>query len=152
MTVSSGFSISLVVMPSRFFKPHRFFGKLAVVRILAIDDEKAILDMLKRALDLFGFCVEVATGGEEGIEKFKNEDFDVVVTDILMPGVDGISVLNYIRKSKRSSTPVIGISGTPWLLQNENFDLILDKPFSIKFLVESIKDITGKETAALRDS
>jgi DNA-binding response OmpR family regulator len=116
-----------------------------VGRVLAIDDEKAILDMLKRALALFGFCVEVAASGEEGIEKFKNEDFDVVVTDILMPGIDGISVLNYIRKSKRANTPVIGISGTPWLLQNENFDLILDKPFSIKSLVESVKNIIEKK-------
>ena len=114
-------------------------------RILAIDDEKAILDMLKRALVLFGFRVEVAGSGEEGIEKFKNEDFDVVVTDILMPGVDGISVLNYIRKSNRANTPVIGISGTPWLLQNESFDLILDKPFSIKSLVDSVKQFLEKK-------
>jgi CheY-like chemotaxis protein len=116
-----------------------------VGRILAIDDEKAILDMLKRALVLFGFSVEVAGSGEEGIEKFDKHDFDVVVTDILMPGVDGISVLNYIRNSNRSDTPVIGISGTPWLLQNEKFDLILDKPFSIKSLVEAVKKNVEKK-------
>lgn len=110
--------------------------------ILAIDDEKAILDMLKRALVLFGFNVEIASSGEEGIEKFKSGEFDAVVTDILMPGIDGVSVLKFIRKSSRASTPVIGISGTPWLLQNENFDLVLDKPFSIKALVESVKKLT----------
>ena len=117
-------------------------------RVLAIDDEKAILDMLKRALDLFGFNVEIASSGEEGIEKFDNEPFDVVVTDILMPGVDGISVLNYIRKSARAETPVIGISGTPWLLQNESFDLVLDKPFSIKSLIDSVKQFTEKKDGA----
>ena len=116
-------------------------------RVLAIDDEKAILDMLKRALTLFGFHVEVASSGEEGIEKFDNESFEVVVTDILMPGIDGVSVLNYIRKSNRSGTPVIGISGTPWLLQNQGFDLILDKPFSIKSLVDSVKRFTEKKAA-----
>lgn len=114
-------------------------------RVLAIDDEKAILDMLKRALVLFGFIVEIASSGEEGIEKFDNESFDVVVTDILMPGIDGVSVLNYIRKSDRASTPVIGISGTPWLLQNESFDLVLDKPFSIKSLIDSVKHFTGNK-------
>lgn len=117
-------------------------------RVLAIDDEKAILDMLKRALALFGFSVEVASSGEEGIEKFDNERFDVVVTDILMPGVDGVSVLNYIRKSARAETPVIGISGTPWLLQNESFDMVLDKPFSIKSLIDSVKQFTEKKDAA----
>jgi len=116
-----------------------------VGRVLAIDDEKAILDMLKRALVLFGFAVEVASSGEEGIEKFDNESFDVVVTDILMPGVDGVSVLNYIRKSNRADTPVIGISGTPWLLQKESFDQVLDKPFSIKALVESVKQLSRKK-------
>jgi DNA-binding response OmpR family regulator len=114
-----------------------------VGRVLAIDDEKAILDMLERALALFGFTVEVASSGEEGIEKFDNKNYDVVVTDILMPGVDGINVLHYIRKSSRSNTPVIGISGTPWLLQNENFDLVLDKPFSIKSLVDSVKQLAA---------
>jgi DNA-binding response OmpR family regulator len=122
-----------------------------VGRVLAIDDEKAILEMLKRALDLFGFRVEVAASGEEGIEKFKKESFDVVVTDILMPGIDGVSVLNYIRKSNRAKTPVIGISGTPWLLQNENFDLILDKPFSIKALVESVRQFAENNKASDSD-
>ena len=115
--------------------------------ILAIDDEKAILDMLKRALVLFGFCVEVASSGEEGIEKFKNSEFDAVVTDVLMPGIDGVSVLKHIRDSNRSTTPVIGISGTPWLLQNQSFDLILDKPFSLKILVESVKKLIDKGDA-----
>ncbi len=100
--------------------------------------------MLKRALVLFGFRVETASTGEEGIEKFDHTDFDIVVTDILMPGIDGVGVLKYIRNSDRADTPVIGISGTPWLLQNEKFDLVLDKPFSIKTLAASVKHITEK--------
>ena len=100
--------------------------------------------MLKRALILFGFRVEIASSGEEGIEKFGNTNYDVVITDILMPGIDGVGVLKYIRNSKRADTPVIGISGTPWLLQKEKFDLVLDKPFSIKTLAASVKRIAGK--------
>jgi len=116
-----------------------------VCLVLAIDDERAILDMLKRALILFGFRVEIASTGEEGIEKFAHTNFDVVVTDIMMPGIDGVGVLRYIRNSDRADTPVIGISGTPWLLQNEKFDLVLDKPFSIKTLAASVKQITEKK-------
>lgn len=114
-----------------------------MVRVLVIDDEKTLLDMLKKALELFGFVVEAASSGEEGLEKFDNGHFDVVLTDILMPGVDGISVLNHIRNSDRPNTPVIGVSGTPWLLQNENFNMILDKPFSIRALVSSVQELTG---------
>ena len=115
--------------------------------VLAIDDEKAILDMLKRALTLFDFQVETASNGQEGIDKFDKTNFDVVITDILMPGTDGIGVLNHIRKSERAATPVIGISGTPWLLQKENFDLVLDKPFSIKSLMEAVKRLGAKKGA-----
>lgn len=100
--------------------------------------------MLKRALILFGFRVETASTGEEGIEKFEHTSFDIVITDILMPGMDGVGVLKYIRNSDRADTPVIGISGTPWLLQKEKFDLVLDKPFSIKTLAASVKQLTEK--------
>lgn len=109
--------------------------------ILVIDDEKAILEMLHRALSKFGFEVETAISGEKGVEKFDNGDFDVVITDILMPGIGGVSVLKHIRSAHRASTPVIGISGTPWLLKNEKFDLILDKPFSLKELIDSVKEL-----------
>jgi CheY-like chemotaxis protein len=109
--------------------------------ILVIDDEKAILEMLHRALSKFGLDVETAISGEEGVEKFDNGNFDAVITDILMPGIDGISVLNHIRASNRTLTPVIGISGTPWLLKNEKFDLILDKPFSLKKLIDSVNEL-----------
>jgi CheY-like chemotaxis protein len=118
-----------------------------VCLVLAIDDERAILDMLKRALILFGFRVEIASTGEEGIEKFAKTNFDIVITDVLMPGVDGVGVLKYIRNSNRGDTPVIGISGTPWLLQNEDFDLVLDKPFSIKTLAASVRQFAEKRRA-----
>lgn len=103
--------------------------------------------MLKRALILFGFEVEVALTGEEGIEKFDNNRIDIVITDIIMPGIDGIGVLNHIRNSDRAETPVIGISGTPWLLQKEKFDLVLDKPFSIKVLVDSVKQFSEQKNS-----
>ena len=121
--------------------------------VLAIDDEKAILDMLKRALILFGFEVKIALSGEEGIEKFDNSNIDIVITDVLMPGIDGIGVLNHIRSSARADIPVIGISGTPWLLQQEKFDLILDKPFSIKALIDSVKQFAQqRKPGAVRSS
>ncbi len=120
--------------------------------VLAIDDETAILEMLRRALTLFGFRVELAETGEEGVEKFDKNDVDVVITDILMPGLDGVGVLEHIRKSARANTPVIGISGTPWLLQKDRFDLILDKPFSIKILIDSVKSFCRDQKDFQKDS
>jgi CheY-like chemotaxis protein len=107
--------------------------------ILVIDDEKGILQLLYQALTRFGHKVETAVNGQEGIEKFDDGNFDIVITDIRMPGVDGNGVVKHIRNSNRQSIPVIAISGTPWQSEAKNFDMILPKPFPLKKLVDSIK-------------
>jgi len=107
--------------------------------ILVIDDDKSILQIIYQALTRFGHHVETAGDGKEGIEKFDDGNFDIVITDIRMPGVDGNGVVNHIRKSKRQSIPVIAISGTPWQLEGKNFDMVLPKPFPLKKLIDSIR-------------
>ncbi|MCJ7772263.1 MAG: response regulator [Desulfobacterales bacterium] len=109
--------------------------------ILVIDDEKHILEMIEMALTKFGHDVETATDGEEGIRKFDEKRFDLVITDIKMPRLDGNGVLQYIRNSKRRATPVIGISGTPWMLDGTNFDAVLAKPFLIKTLADYVRNL-----------
>lgn len=93
------------------------------------------------ALRKFGHDVETATDGEEGIRKFDEKRFDLVITDIKMPRLDGNGVLQYIRNSKRRATPVIGISGTPWMLDSTNFDAVLAKPFLIKTLADYVRNL-----------
>ncbi len=110
--------------------------------ILVIDDEEAIVDTLYKVLNRFGFTVSTAGSGSEGIVKFDKGTFDLVITDIRMPGVDGNGVVRHIRRSRRKATPVIGISGTPWLLEKRRFDAILPKPFTIKKLTDAVKDLT----------
>ncbi len=110
--------------------------------ILVIDDEKSILHVLTIVLTNFGFNVETAVNGLEGIKKFDECNFDVVITDIRMPALDGNSVVRHIRNSEKRSTPVIGISGTPWLLRDSDFDAVLSKPASIKTLVDTVNNVT----------
>ncbi len=110
--------------------------------ILIIDDEKSILHVLTMALTRFGFNVETASDGLEGIKIFDESNFDVVITDIRKPALDGNGVVKHIRNSKRQYTPVIGISGTPWLLENSDFNAVLSKPTSIKTLVDTVKNVT----------
>ena len=106
--------------------------------ILVIDDEKGILTVIREILTKCGHRVEIAQNGYEGIQKFDNDNFDIVITDMRMPGLDGEGVVKHIRKSQNKSIPVIGISGTPWLLQNNGFDLVLPKPFQLKDLIDSV--------------
>ena len=117
--------------------------------ILVIDDEESILLMLTMALAKFGFNVEIAAGGQEGIKKFDKNHFDLVITDILMPGFNGNDVVRHIRNSEKKYTPVIAISGTPWLVKNGDFDVVLPKPTSIQTLVDTVKSLIATPLPAM---
>lgn len=106
--------------------------------VLVVDDEVVILEMLRHALVKYGCVVETATSGEEGIQKFDGGAFDVVITDVCMPGIGGVEFLDHIRSSSRKATAAIGISGTPWLLEGSGFDSILPKPFSLQILFDTL--------------
>ncbi|MAF94774.1 MAG: response regulator [Rhodospirillaceae bacterium] len=100
--------------------------------ILIIDDEIQILKLLAKSLMKDGYSVEFADDGEKGIDKIKSNKYSLVFTDLKMPGISGKEVLKYIRNIQNKLTPVVGMSGTPWLLQQNDFDAVLVKPFSIK--------------------
>lgn len=109
--------------------------------ILVIDDEKGILQIVHEVLTRLGHEVETAIDGLEGIRKFGDGRFDLVITDIRMPRIDGHGVVAHIRRSENHSIPVIAISGTPWLVNKGDFDMVLEKPFAITQLVESIHSL-----------
>ena len=79
-------------------------------KILVIDDEKATLKMFRLFLDVYGFDILTAESGEEGLEVFERERPDIVLTDIKMPGMDGIEVLQEIKR-RSPATEVIVITG-----------------------------------------
>jgi CheY-like chemotaxis protein len=111
--------------------------------ILVIDDEKGILRVIQEALTKFGHDVEIALDGIEGIQKFDDGSYDMVITDLRMPRLDGKGVVQHIRNSRKNSVPIIGISGTPWQTQDSGFDAVLSKPFPLQDLVESVKKLTA---------
>ncbi len=117
--------------------------------ILVIDDEQPILAVIQQVLMRSGYEVEVASDGKEGIQKFDQGHFDLVLTDLKMPEVDGIGVLQHIRNSARGLTPIIGFSGTPWLLKECDFDVVFPKPFQLKDLVTAVQDLAAKGSSAV---
>ncbi len=112
-----------------------------MLSVLVIDDEQSLLKLFNKILENAGFLVETAINGYEGLEKFHAKHFDIVIIDILMPGMHGNDVANHIRNSQRSPTAVIGISGTPWKLSKNDFDFILPKPFSPETLLRTIENV-----------
>ena len=114
--------------------------------ILVIDDEKMVLNVIETALTAFGYNVEIAKDGTEGIRKFDEGIYDLVITDLIMPNIDGIGVIHHIRNSKRRRTPIIGISGTPWALEGSAVNSVLAKPFPLKTLLDTVKYLSSAVT------
>ncbi len=110
-------------------------------RILVIDDEACILDVIREALTKVGYTVKTASNGRQGVQFLKDASFDLVLTDMCMPDLDGGSIVRHVRRSSRPLTPVIGISGTPWLLEGADCDAILAKPFPLQALVDMVKHL-----------
>ena len=113
-------------------------------RVLVIDDEMGILNIVRTVLSRAGFKVEIALSGRSGIQKFDDNYFDLVITDILMPEIDGRDVVKHIRNSDRPYTPIIGFSGTPWLLEKSEFDTVFPKPFPLSDLVHAVRHLSRR--------
>ena len=111
-------------------------------RILIVEDEEAIADLEKDYLELSGFEVEVANDGELGLEKALGEDYNLIILDLMLPGVDGFEICRQVRSEK--NTPIIMVSA-----KKDDIDKIrglglgaddyMTKPFSPSELVARVK-------------
>ena len=115
----------------------------SMCKVLVIDDEQMILSMVKQALQRLDYAVETAHDGKTGIAKFDRGGYDLVITDIGMPDTDGHRVVNHIRNSSHRRIPVIGMSGTPWKLNDHHFDEVLSKPFRLDSLMKTARTLTA---------
>jgi CheY-like chemotaxis protein len=82
----------------------------AVPRILVIDDQKHVRTAIVQALRAKGFDVVGAESGQSGLTKFEQSEFDVVIADLFMPGIDGVTLIKALRK-RSPGLPVIAMSG-----------------------------------------
>jgi signal transduction histidine kinase/ActR/RegA family two-component response regulator len=113
-------------------------------RILVIDDEDSVRDILSRMLKTKGHKVVVAPNGEEGIERFRAETFDLVLTDLGMPKLSGWDVGKTI-KGINPKTPIAMITGWGVELDREKLsesgiDLIISKPFNFDQVIDLVSE------------
>ncbi len=111
-------------------------------KILIIEDEESIADLEKDYLELSDFEVEVAYDGEEGLKKALENDYDLFILDLMLPGIDGFEVCRQIRDEKNA--PIIMVSA-----KKDDIDKIrglglgaddyMTKPFSPSELVARVK-------------
>ena len=111
-------------------------------RVLIVEDELAIAELEKDYLELSSFEVEIETDGEKGLKLGLTEDFDMIILDIMLPGVDGFEICKQIREKK--DIPILMVSA-----KKEDIDKIrglglgaddyITKPFSPSELVARVK-------------
>ena len=111
-------------------------------RILIIEDEEAIAELEKDYLELSGFEVIISNKGDLGLEKALNENFDLIILDLMLPEVDGFEICRQVRDAK--NTPIIMVSA-----KKDDIDKIrglglgaddyMTKPFSPSELVARVK-------------
>ena len=111
-------------------------------KVLIVEDETSIADLEKDYLELSGFEVAIENSGDNGLNRAINEDFSIVVLDLMLPGIDGFEVCRLIREKK--DIPIIMVSA-----KKEDIDKIrglglgaddyMTKPFSPSELVARVK-------------
>lgn len=120
-------------------------------RALVVDDEERIRRLIKMYLENDEFIVEEAVDGDEALERAKEQDYDVIILDIMMPGMDGIEVCEEIRKVK--ATPILLLTAKGEESNRvQGFEVGADdyivKPFSPRELVLRVKAILRRVTSA----
>ena len=111
-------------------------------KILIVEDEESIAELERDSLELAGFEVETTADGEDGLARALNEKFDLLILDLMLPGMDGFEICKQVRKEK--NTPILMVSA-----KKDDIDKIrglglgaddyITKPFSPSELVARVK-------------
>ena len=120
------------------------------IRILIVDDEKVIREGVERALAGMGYVVTKAESGERGIEMIKAEGCDIVLLDLMMPGIDGFAVLKWIKENQPQIEVIVvtgfaTVSKAVTAMKQGAFDFV-GKPFTPDY----IRIVVGKAVDKLR--
>ena len=122
-----------------------------MTRLLIVDDELKIREVVKEYSLMNGYEVDEASDGLEAIDKVKNNDYDCIILDVMMPNLDGFSACKQIKSLKK--IPIIMLSA-----RNEEYDKLFGfelgvddyvvKPFSCKELMARVKVIVERGKAS----
>jgi two-component system response regulator RegX3 len=123
-------------------------------RLLVVDDDPGLLDVVSYALEREGYDVVPATDGDEALERARGESFDVVVLDIMLPGISGIDVLRELRGE--SAVPILMLTAKDAEVDRVlglelGADDYVTKPFSTAELVSRIRALIRRRELDRRE-
>ena len=129
-------------------------GVLGHMRILIVDDSVDTVDMLSQLFEMDGAVVATARGASEALEIARHQDFDVVLSDISMPGMDGFEFLCRLRElTRHKDVPVLAITGFGGAddvrrAEAEGFFCHVTKPIDVNNLVEILRSLPNRNLQA----
>ena len=123
------------------------------MRILIVEDEKKIADYLKKGLDQESFAVDVAYDGKYGYDLASTESYDLIILDLMLPGMDGLEICRRLRDNN-IHLPVLMLTARGKIEDkvtglNTGADDYLAKPFAFEELLARIKALTRRPREAL---
>ena len=120
-----------------------------MTQILVVDDEKMIRNLLRMALELEGYGVVEACNGLEGLAIYHQTGIGLVITDLDMPEMDGVTMIKALR-GESMAIPVIVISGVTWdrhdNMQALGVQYTFQKPFCLRDLLSAVHTLVWGET------
>jgi two-component system response regulator MprA len=121
------------------------------MKILVVDDERAVRESLRRALVLEGYDVELAADGEEALDSVQRAEPDALILDVLMPGVDGLEVSRRLRR-RGSKVPILMLTARDAVENRvEGLDAGADdyvtKPFALEELLARVRALLRRTTS-----
>jgi CheY-like chemotaxis protein len=119
-------------------------------KVLVVDDDPDLVAICSIVLEGEGYDVEAAGNGGEAVDKLEKSDVDVVLMDVMMPVVDGLSICKMVKRDPRTKDlPVIIISASQALREKgrEYADAVLPKPFDIDNLVDTVNQCVHADYA-----
>ena len=123
------------------------------MRILIVEDEHKIANSIKKGLEQETFAVDVAYDGEEGFDLASTEEFDLIILDLMLPKMDGVSICKKLRE-KNIHTPILILTAKGQIEDKVNglncgADDYLTKPFSFLELIARVKALTRRPKQAI---
>jgi len=123
------------------------------MRILVVEDEHRIANSIKKGLELESHAVDVAYTGTDGYDLATTEDYDLLVLDLMLPEMDGISITRELRKNK-NQVPIIMLTAKSQVEDkikglDSGADDYLSKPFSFEELLARIRALARRPKAAI---
>ncbi len=125
------------------------------VRVLIVEDNHDIVDNITDFLEAKGFLLDFAMDGIGGLHLAITNEYDVIVLDIMLPGMDGITLCGKLRQEARNETPVLMLTARDTLEDklsgfDSGADDYLVKPFALQELEARIRALSGRRSRSLR--